>query len=608
MAIWISTRPTVNDRWADVDDVISDNWQAYGQATSAEHGTLGSTASGRHFGYAPGTCYYGSTTEIAALTSPPCGALAYDSTVGYLKRYWNSAWAATTSAGRSRARWYLSANNSMGSVDGNTQTVGLSFTSKDGVNFDTYSEFACGKGAYIASADGYYLFNAQVTMASSALRGISSAASATEDIQTGFSKPTMTVYGTPSADGTAAYVQWTSSPTQTAGDVYKNVDDGTTPDTADYIYTSTANESAAFAISRPAIDGTPTNTVVTVGMYCKRGSFASTVSAALLMTNGARSTYSSFAVAGTTYAWQTLDASWTTNPNTSSAWTEAELEGTDATNGISGIVIKKATALGTPTVASVVLSVTYDLATHTEYIREYPVPTDTSFLSALVYDVGASNKTDTYSASGGWGTIPALAQNISASVWIRAKSAVGNAVSAGAVLRLNDTVNYSGDRLATRVPMCAISQVGFTTYQFPFSLNPRTGAAWTYGQINGATSNESLTGFGFYTSGTAAGGQELDISQAHLVVDWENPDPQTTLDVWKYYAAGATSAIAARGRLIQPQVGVMRNDTVRAMGVTPLTAGGHLTCWVTKTLDDDTILSGTDKTFLAVHRMGSSCL
>lgn len=166
MAIWVPTRPNTTDRWADVPGFLQDNWETYGSATSAEHGNLGhATASGTHVlcGTA-GTCFYGTTTEIDALTSPPCGALAYDQTLGWMKRYWPNAWYQTTLSadGWSRARWYLDADYiSFGAVDGGTETQGLSFTGK---TYDSASEWKSTVGNFVASAAGNYLIICQATV------------------------------------------------------------------------------------------------------------------------------------------------------------------------------------------------------------------------------------------------------------------------------------------------------------------------------------------------------------------------------------------------------------------------------------------------------------
>jgi len=175
--------------------------------------------------------------------------------------------------------------------------------------------------------------------------------------------------------------------------------------------------------------------------------------------------------------------------------------------------------------------------------------------------------------------------------------------SAGSILVLNNGTAYSGH--SASIPFCALG-TDFITYQFVWPNNPSTSAPWTSAQINGTTVAQSLSGFGVYTSGGVTV-TEVDVSQAYLVVDWEDDDPASTLTVWKNHSQTGCAALAKSVRYF-PQTGVVRNDSVRALTMAKLACGDAVTFHMTKTLTDDCVVSGSDSTYFCMHRMGVSCL
>lgn len=586
MAIWIATRPGTEDRWSDVPDLIQDNWETYGEATSAEHGPLGSSTSGTHsLCGAAGVCYYGTTTSINAISSPPSGALAYDQTLGWLKRYWAGTWAMTTSSEWDRARYYLANNISMASVNGNTQTVGISF---DARTYDTFSGYASGSSKYVASADGNYLIVCQATVNGSGVQGTSSAASATNDIDTEFAHALKVYTSYPTSD---ILTGWTVE----GADTHYEAIDESVINISDYVSTNTASALDAYGVGDTFILSDTESATVSLSAYSDASLTTRTLYFTLCINQNWHS--SSGVSIGTQNAWRYY--TWSTNPETSAAWVTADIEGTGS-NPVSAVGLcgggGSMRVYNLKYVAKGILTGDHYIA-----IDEYPTSEDGTYLSANCDTTTIPS--ETYSASGGW-DLPALATNISASVYIRAKRAAGSVVSAGSILRMSDGVAYSGHN--NSIPFCALDTAGFTTYEFKWPNNPVTDAAWTIAQIEGTASNQSLTGFGFYASGGSTT-TEMDVSQAYLVVDFQLPDPSSTLEVWKNYNA-AGSALLAKSLTYSPQVGTTRNDASRAVIISQLACADYVTFHMTKTLLDDTIISGSDATYFCIHRLGNSCL
>lgn len=74
------------------------NWAYLAAALAKGHtfpGTYGTTG-GKHLTGKCRVLYYGVTADINALSSPPTGAMVYDTTLFRLKRYTGSAWAEFT--------------------------------------------------------------------------------------------------------------------------------------------------------------------------------------------------------------------------------------------------------------------------------------------------------------------------------------------------------------------------------------------------------------------------------------------------------------------------------------------------------------------------------
>jgi hypothetical protein len=591
MAIWIPTRPGSEDRWSDVPGILRGNWETYGEATSAEHGPLGSSASGTHaLCGIEGTCYYGTTTQIAALDDPPSGALAYDQTLGWLKRYWANSWNQTTSANWSRARWYLNTTTQMTAVTGNSQTVGLSF---DGKTYDSSSEYASATSKFVTSADGNYLILCQATLVASGVQGTSSAASATEDVATGFTRTAVTCSLAPTGDLSKS---WTCTETNHYGAL-----DNASPAGSTRIYTNTTNALDSFTIPSFNLPATFLTSTVESGSVAISGYYKATTTGTMkfraVLSVGGPWYWSDELSATTTAGYQT--SIWTTNPASTTAWTLDEMNGVGA-SAVSAIGLC-AIAVGNFVECQWLRIVARgDNSSHYEYIDEYPVADDLAYLSATCNTT--TFPTDTFSASGGW-TIPALATNISASVYIRAKRGTGSVASAGSILILSNGTPYSGH--AASIPFCALG-TDFITYQFIWPNNPSTSAPWTVAQINGTASNQSLTGFGVYTSGGVTT-TEVDVSQMYPVVDWQQSEPENTLEIWKNHSKTGCAALA-KTVSHSPQTGVTRNDSVRALTMAKLSCGDSVTFHLTKTLTNDSVVSGSDSTYFCMHRMGVSCL
>ena len=178
---WRKLYPNSDNAINEIPAILRDNFDAIEDAYDLEHysPSSGSAAvSGEHRLGLVGAIYEGTTAQIAALTSPQDGALAYDTTVGVLIRYNGSAWFRIGANYWSRFRAYASSGTAVTS-GASAQTLVF-----DTENYDTLAEYSTTTGIFTALASGYYLLVAQITMAASGTQTTTAVTSAKGTVAT----------------------------------------------------------------------------------------------------------------------------------------------------------------------------------------------------------------------------------------------------------------------------------------------------------------------------------------------------------------------------------------------------------------------------------------
>lgn len=220
---WNKSYPTSDTKIRDLPDILSNNFEAIEEALDVEHDTLTSGTSGHHRAGGIGIIFEGTTAAITALSSPPSGALAYDTTIGYLRKYTGSEWVVMTDS-HPRMRAYKSANSTAASAS--TQTSTGDYVIFDTEDYDELSEYDHTTGIFTAAACGlYHIILSVAVCASAPILTSSAVATATSD-------------DTPK--------EWTEIPPQFSNLHYLRIDEYPTPDDADYITTQASGKQEMF--------------------------------------------------------------------------------------------------------------------------------------------------------------------------------------------------------------------------------------------------------------------------------------------------------------------------------------------------------------------------
>lgn len=164
MVTWRKLYPKDTTVEKDLPVLHSDNFNVIQSAAECEHYSMASanTLSGYHRPGAVGAVYEGTTAQIAALSSPNAGAMAWDTTLGVFKYYTGSVWTIISSSKWSRIRSYL--NSVDISVTAGASAEILVFNQ---VDYDTLSEYNNSTGVFTALASGYYAVNANACFVAS---------------------------------------------------------------------------------------------------------------------------------------------------------------------------------------------------------------------------------------------------------------------------------------------------------------------------------------------------------------------------------------------------------------------------------------------------------
>jgi hypothetical protein len=261
--------------------------------------------------------------------------------------------------------------------------------------------------------------------------------------------------------------------------------------TTDYVTTNTTAGYGYYTSPAFSIPAGATINSVTVYQYTRDASFGTNYIREGIKVNGIRYEGSTSHNPGTTATF--YSTSWTTNPNTSAAWTVNDVNGSGANPlqqfGFGGITDND----WSPAfyICSCWCTVDYDLtgSYYTSVDETTADYTDNEYFSATS---GSSYQHYTYTAF----NIPSTAQNIRLKItytgceFATGTSAGTNNIRAG--IQINGVQYDTTD---------SGSNPGYTpsTYTYTFSTNPNTSAAWTAADINGTGSNP-LQQFGFATS------------------------------------------------------------------------------------------------------------
>jgi len=178
MSVWRPTRPNSSDDIADIPSLSQDNFGAIEDILGVEHNTFTTNeATGTHARGDASIVKIGTTAEIAALSSPPTGAMALNTELGVLvqNRSGVLGWDRFGETEWSRVQAYPT--SAMKITAGATAVTAV----WDTAFYDTFSEMATATGVFTARASGTYAVIVSIGLATSAEQDTSGVLSATDD-------------------------------------------------------------------------------------------------------------------------------------------------------------------------------------------------------------------------------------------------------------------------------------------------------------------------------------------------------------------------------------------------------------------------------------------
>ena len=288
--------------------------------------------------------------------------------------------------------------------------------------------------------------------------------------------------------------------------------------------------------------------------------------------------------------------SWTTNPATSAAWSLDEVNGVDATNPLKYFGYKSFSGFRL-TLYQAQIRVIYTLSdTNYQDIDESTI----SYADGLI-DATAGLTANAEVLSASVPTVPVEAASLSATLTVVARKIdPTNAGKIHGVLRVGTTNYYSSAGSAQFVtPLSGVLTEDYATHTFTWSANPATSGSWSRAQFLGTAAN-AISGFGFFTEGGTACSAE--VVQSYLTYYWDQPNP--TINILLYVDDACTASATKEVR----QPGTETDEQIKMVEMVYLTAGQTVKVYAKKTLTDDVILSGSDATYIAIHRLGSQGL
>jgi hypothetical protein len=250
-----------------------------------------------------------------------------------------------------------------------------------------------------------------------------------------------------------------------------------------------------------------------------------------------------------------------------------------------------------------ITSNTYSLAVYQVYIRVKYTLTGGNYLNIdetspddldyLYASPSVSGTTNAEIVSADHFSLSSAATDLSATVAIRGRCHSSTGVQIGAVIKIANTNYFSPSSQAlTTIP---------TTYSFTWNANPATNSSWTPADLNG-TSASAMSAYGFYIYNTSSAASTAIITQCSISVDGDVTPSTMGILLRK----GGTVIASATREMAMP--GVETDEQIKISDMVYLTAGQTLDVQARKTATNDVIMSGSDFTYVAIHRLGSQAL
>jgi hypothetical protein len=152
---WDSTVPTTGTKIIDIPAIFTGNWHAFDEILEVQHYGHTSELSGRHIAGRTAVLCSDATTGITGMTPPGSGALAFDTTLGTLRAYFNSTWMLAANLPKTSIKAYVGTGDQSIPSDGAT----IQF---DTEAEDTLNEFNTTTYTFSPCAAGF--FNISVTL------------------------------------------------------------------------------------------------------------------------------------------------------------------------------------------------------------------------------------------------------------------------------------------------------------------------------------------------------------------------------------------------------------------------------------------------------------
>ncbi len=157
---WNASIPTTAEAPCGSTENMRSNWSAIESWFNSGHYTFTSAGSGEHKAGVAGILYKGTSTQVAALSSPGTGAMAIDTTKGRIQDYSGSEWRDLTHLYASKVSVdALFPSSSFPSTGTNYPLSGSSSTT---VNVDILSEFNETTTEFTTKYTGYYYVCAKI--------------------------------------------------------------------------------------------------------------------------------------------------------------------------------------------------------------------------------------------------------------------------------------------------------------------------------------------------------------------------------------------------------------------------------------------------------------
>lgn len=150
---WDKSVPTSATSIASIPSIFQANWTVCENIQGVQHYTYTSSLSGRHKPGITPFLYANSTTNINNLTAMQSGAIAYDTTIGLLKRYDGSAWVQVNLDPMGHALVYRNGDQTITSAAADDVYTAIQYNTESA---DPLSAFNTSTYKFVAPTNGYY--------------------------------------------------------------------------------------------------------------------------------------------------------------------------------------------------------------------------------------------------------------------------------------------------------------------------------------------------------------------------------------------------------------------------------------------------------------------